>query len=84
MVAFRALRWHTVCIRGSVPILVVTATHSFLAVECVRAVLALVECRYKQLTVLRLAVRHVVALWLFVMPRGTRLRLARLKRDVLV
>ena len=43
-----SVRWcHSSGIRGSVPILAVTANHRFSAVECVRAVLALVECRYK-------------------------------------
>ena len=46
-----SVRWcrllGTICIRGSVPILSVTANHLFSAVEYVRAVLALVECLYK-------------------------------------
>jgi hypothetical protein len=84
-----SVRWchssGTICIRGSVTILAVTANHRFSAVEYVRAVLTLVECLYRYLTVLRLAVRYVIVPWLFVVPKkGTRRRLARLRRDVLV
>ena len=69
------------------PILSVTANHLFSAVEHVRAVLALVEGLYKWLTVLRLAVRYVIVPATndrVMLPKETRRRLARLRRDVLV